>query len=143
MFLKGIEIAGNIDRKFALWRALALNEVATVLGKIGDLKAIELFEESVSLLKFVPFQFDNKAEEEIDTRRVFIDNMAKAGLYKLALSSLGSTQLDNFIKVLSGWCSFFEEVEEGLSGKILNEVTRITGWVRPDWQDIFYLLTES
>jgi hypothetical protein len=143
MFLKGIEIAGNIDRKFALWRALALNEVATVLGKIGDLKAIELFEESVSLLKFVPFHFDNKAEEEIDTRRVFIDNMAKAGLYKLALSSLGSTQLDNFIKVLSGWCSFFEEVEEGLSGKILNEVTRITGWVRPDWQDIFYLLTES
>jgi len=77
-------------------------------------------------------------------RQQSLDNLAQSlatvGYFSKAFELLPNLRLDEFIFRLVQWADPIEENGPGLSVKVVQEVTRIAGWVRPDWQHISALL---
>ncbi len=46
----------------------------------------------------------------------------------------------SYLSVLTQWSQQLEKIEKGLFIKIFKEVTRISGWVNPKWQEISNIL---
>jgi hypothetical protein len=112
-------------------RALALRDLAAALAQAGDERASRMFDEVEAV---------TGAIQTIFALGALTPARAQAGLFAQAFSALGERQADTFLEAIARWSPAFEQVKPGLSVAILREVTRIIGWVRPDWRKIHGLL---
>jgi len=64
------------------------------------------------------------------------NNLAKSGRFKQMFSLISLKYIDELVEFLAKQSCSFENIEPGLSLKVLKEATHIAGWVRDDWRDI-------
>ena len=66
----------------------------------------------------------------------------KAERFADALSLIAEISLDEFIGVLHGWSPSIAQIDQKLSREILQQVTRIAGWERPDWEQVYQAISD-
>jgi hypothetical protein len=54
--------------------------------------------------------------------------------FKLALTTLGSRELGEFLQTMAAWGVYFDQLASKSSVAVLREAAGIAGWVRSDWR---------
>ena len=122
--------------KVAASRILTLREAAKALAKVGQRKeAIKKLDEGLKLARSI---------EDRDSRthvlREIASDLAEHHYFGRAFTILERRQINKFLSTLSKWQNALNQVELGLSQKVLIEVLRIVGWLCPQWQQVYEIL---
>ncbi len=116
---------------WSLGRDSALTELVTALVQAGRYQQARQVADNIA-------DSDNPP-----ALRAIATAHAQAGRYDQALLTLGETEMDQYLGVLTEWAPHFERTERGLTLRVLLEATEVAGWVREDWQAIHQLLVED
>jgi hypothetical protein len=162
VFREAGEVARSIQNEYR--RAEALRELASALVQAGDEQAAVTFREACGAARASQHagalsalaaalvqaeQFDEAGEvvraiQDARSREAALRDLAvalaQAGRFAEAFATLGQCKPDEFIQKVAEWNKPFDILRTGLSIPILQEVLRIVGWERPDWQRIYTLL---
>jgi len=96
----------------------------------------ELHDEAEQVI--LAFQDD---ETRLELMRKLAGSLARNKRFSEALIKLGPRSLDKFLLVLGEWSPLFHEIKNGLAIEILREAISVAGWVRPDWQKVYELIS--
>jgi tetratricopeptide (TPR) repeat protein len=120
-------------------RADAMYQLASLLCKAG------YTEEAQRATFSIEYGSNNEAVHRLATALI------QSGKYADALQIVGTDLFQQFSGIepdglpgmLAEWSVFFERVRPGLSLSILQEVTRVMGWVFEDWQEAYQVLADA
>ncbi len=65
-----------------------------------------------------------------------VAGLTEAECFTQVLTLRGYCDLDSFVQTMAKCSPAFEKIQQELSVEVIQEIIRIAGWVRLDWQKI-------